>query len=316
MKRALIVGLDHYRDDPLEGCVNDALLMAEVLGRHEDGARNYDIQTVTSAPDREVTRAQLRHALEELFDSTGDDVLFYFSGHGQQTSWGAELVATDYEGVSMQDVLTLAMRSSAREVVVILDCCFSGDVGNVAALSLGENVSVLRPGILILAAARSNEVSREQAGQGLFTRLLIEGLQGAAADHLGNVSSLSLYDFAARGFDAWEQRPVLKGHLESTCVMRHVKPFLDPALLRDLPNVFGSAAASVSLDPDYEGERCEGVPLTEHQQAFEKFKRLRNAGLLTTSDGRDLYWTALDSGSVKLTAIGRYFWRLARDGKL
>ena len=49
---------------------------------------------------------------------------------------------------------------------------------------------------------------------------------------------------------------------------------------------------------------------------FNKLKILRNANLLTTQGGKDLYFIALESGWVKLTALGQFYWTLARKGLL
>ena len=38
MRRALIVGINHYKGGPLDGCINDAKNMYEVLNRHDDGS--------------------------------------------------------------------------------------------------------------------------------------------------------------------------------------------------------------------------------------------------------------------------------------
>ncbi len=41
MNRALIVGVDNYPDSPLDGCVNDAEQMTEVLSKNADGSPNF-----------------------------------------------------------------------------------------------------------------------------------------------------------------------------------------------------------------------------------------------------------------------------------
>ncbi len=73
------------------------------------------------------------------------------------------------------------------------------------------------------------------------------------------------------------------------------------------------------MTPAHEGE---GRPLdpgdagTPEQQAFDSFKRLRNAGLLSVEGGTDLYFAALQSLEVFLTPVGRHYWKLARQGRL
>lgn len=101
-------------------------------------------------------------------------------------------------GVSLSDVIALANESPASEVVLVLDCCYSGDVANLHGLQAASvagpfqvPTAVLREGVTILAASRATEPSAEMAGHGAFTRLLTEGLEGAAADVLGTVTALS-----------------------------------------------------------------------------------------------------------------------------
>lgn len=329
MKRALVVGIDDYQDSPLTGCVADADAISLLLKHHEDGTRNYDVRKVTSKA-RPIDRQRLRTLLRELFDNArGTELLFYFAGHGAQTPWGAELVAQNYSenslGVSMNDLITLANESPAPEVVLILDCCFSGDLGNLPGLApaglseaFAAGQAMLREGVTLLAASRPTESAAERRGHGAFTRLLLDGLEGGAADHFGHVSALSLYNFASRAFDAWEQRPVFKSHVVTSSPLRICRAWIDPQLLRRLPSYFPAADARHSMSPAHEGLRPipNGAEPTEEQQAFDYFKELRNAGLLTTDNNKDLYFVALGSKDVYLTPAGRYFWKLATEGKL
>lgn len=93
---------------------------------------------------------------------------------------------------------------------------------------------------------------------------------------------------------------------------------IDQALLRRLPTYFASATARYRMTPAHEGERPipQGIEPTEEQKAFDYFKQLRNAGLLTTVNNKDLYFVALDTEEVYLTPLGRYFWKLAKDDRL
>lgn len=328
MKRALLVGIDEYPSlGLLSGCVADATALNELLARHADGTPNWRTELVTSdaGPDA-VTREELRGLLTALFANARDaDLLFFFAGHGAQTPWGSDLVTQDAVahslGVSMNDLVTLANDSPARSVTLLLDCCFSGDTGNAPGLqsvrvaeSFRLSKAVLRENVTIMAASRATEVSQEFAGHGAFTRILLDGLEGGATDHRGNVTALSLYGYVSAAFDAWEQRPVLKTYLTEPAVLRVGPPWLDPELLRQLPQHFPTEDHRLQLSPAHEGE---GRPLppdrpgTFEQQQFDYLGRLRNANLVTTDNRRDHYWVAMEGGHVFLTALGRYFWRLA-----
>jgi Caspase domain len=334
MRRALLVGIDHYSGSPLTGCVADARGMAGVLERHQGGGRNYDVKCVTSnAAAETITRQELRTLLAELFENARDtELVFFFAGHGGQTPWGAELVTQDFTrnslGVSMNDVITLANDSSAREVTLILDCCFSGDIANIPGLQASAvaapfllDKAVLRENVTVLAASRATQTSAEVSGggQGAFTQLLIEGLEGAAADHLGEVTALSLYAFASRAFTSWEQRPVFKSHVAQPSALRSCRPAMDAELLRQLPDHFSAADARVTMTPAHEGQGrplSPDAPRTAEQAAFDYFKQLRNASLLTTDDNQDFYFATVELKDVYLTPLGRYFWRLAAGNRL
>jgi len=333
MKRALIVGVDHYVEFPLSGCVADAGAMASALRRNSDGSRNWDVNLITSqAGDyMTVTRARLREHLSRLFGNSRDcDLVFFFAGHGASTPWGMEFVTQDAVpdsmGVSVDDLLTLANNSPARSVTLILDCCFSGaagspivlqDHGTAEAFRLSR--ALLREGVTVLAATRPTEPAAEIAGHGAFTSVLVEGLQGGASDHLGRVTAQSLYTFASPYFDAWQQRPTFKSHITEPTLLRAGPPWIDVKLLRELPDHFETADARLRLTPDHEGI---GRPLptedvgTPEQRQFDYLGRLRNANLATSDENRAFYWVALEGGYVYLTPLGQYFWRLAAEGAL
>lgn len=331
-KLALCVGIDAYSWSPLTGCVNDASAMAEVLRRNGDGSPNFTVKTLLGRSARDnVGRPRLRSALTALFENSKDKtLLFYFSGHGAKTPWGTDLVTQDGVqnslGVSVNDILVLANDSPAPSVTIILDCCFSGDVGNIAGMqdmSTSEQFrlgrTVLRDGVTILAASSGTEMSAEQEGHGLFTRVLVDGLEGGASDHLGAITALGLFGHAAATFDASEQTPVLKTNVTSPTVLRTGPPWLDTSLLRDLPRHFTSEDHRLQLTPAHEGEGRPlqpGVSGTVEQRQFDYLGRLRNANLVTSDGKKDHYWLAMESGHVYLTPLGRYFWRLATKGVL
>ncbi|QIN78343.1 caspase family protein [Rubrobacter marinus] len=333
MKRALLVGIDHYPTvGSLSGCVADATALVEVLRTHADGSPNFATDLmIGEAGAEDVSRDALRDALTRLFNNAKDtDLLFYFAGHGGQTLWGADLVTQDATsnslGVSMNDLMTLANDSPARSVTLVLDCCFAGDLGNTPGLQSSAvsdpfrlNKALLRENVTVLAASRPTETSAEVAGHGAFTRMVLDGLEGGATDHLGNVTSLGLYAYVSPAFDAWQQRPLLKAHITEPPVLRVGPPWIEPALLRQLPDHFPSADARVPLTPAHEGEGRPfppGQSGTPEQQQFDYFGRLRNANLVTTDDRRDHYWVAMKGGDVYLTSLGRYFWKRAERGVL
>lgn len=318
-KRALIVGIDDYDNvNSLSGCVNDANNMKEVLERNEDGSKNYDCRILTS-DKLHVSRKFLRQQWTELFENFPDDILFYFSGHGTPTDVGGYLVTQDGEtddpGLSMNDLLSLANGSKAKSVILILDCCFSGNLGNPNNLNNSiENQAQLREGVTILTASRSNQVASEIGGQGVFTNLILGALRGGGADVRGRVSAASIYAYAEQALGAWDQRPMYKSHANCLGPLRLCKPDVSDDLIRELPELFDSADYQYFLDPSYEHSEPSAIP--ENVEVFDKFKLLRNARLLTTQENKDLYFITLDSEYVYLTALGQFYWNLANEGKI
>ena len=321
-KRALIVGIDDYdRVSCLKGCVNDALEMQSVLERHGDGSPNYDCRVLTSPGKKAITRKFLREQWSELFDSFNGDILFYFSGHGTPTDVGGFLVTQDGEpgdpGIAMNDLLTLANRSRANSVLLILDCCFSGDIGNPANLQGGgniENQAQLREGLTILAASRSDQTAAEIGGQGVFTNLVLGALRGGAADVRGRVSAASIYAYVEQALGAWVQRPIYKSHADRLPPVRLCKPDVNDDLLRELPALFSEAESEFPMNPSFEHTEDSAIP--ENVEIFNKFKALRNARLLTTFKDKDLYYISLHSEQARLTQLGQFYWHLAKAGRI
>ena len=323
-RRALLVGIDHYDHfPPLSGCVNDVTVLAKLLEKNEDGTGNFDCQTLLDpGSSQDVTRPVLRQHLKQLFDDFKGDILFYFSGHGHgnPTDVGGYLVTHEGQpqdpGVPMDELLTRAMKSNARSVLLILDCCYSGGLGDPAILqSAGAfQPSLLKEGLTILAASRSNQPATEQGGHGLFTRLVVEALKGGAADVRGLISAASIYGYVEQALNAWHQRPLYKSHAARLAPVRRCLPAVPDSLLLELPTLFSTADSPYPMDPSYEFTHPSAIK--EHVEIFNKFKVLRDARLLTTEGRRDLYFVALDSQQAQLTPLGQFYWNLAKNNRI
>ena len=321
-RRALLVGINDYDNaGNLTGCVLDATAMEGLLARNADGSPNYSCRLLTS-PKEQVTRARLRQVWGELFDNFTEDILFYFSGHGTPTQTGGYIVtqdATEHEpGLPMDDLLLLANQSKARQVLLILDCCFSGALGNPQNLrgQVGsENQAQLREGVTVLSASRSTEVAMEETGgHGLFTWLVLNALRGGAADVRGRVSAAAIYAYVEQALGPWDQRPLYKSHADRLSPVRLCTPTVPDILLRELPKFFQESDSRYQLDPTYESTHPSATP--EHTEIYQKFTRFRDAGLLTTVGGDHLYNTVMGSGAVDLTEVGKLFWLLAKNNQI
>jgi hypothetical protein len=321
-RRALLVGIGRYEAMPdLPSCVADAQALRDVLLRHDDGAPNYDCRLLTFPGGAPITREVLRAAWHDLFAGFPGDILFYYAGHGSPADAGGAILT--YEGtpatpgLPMSELIQLANDCAAQEVVLILDCCHSGAIGGVGRRHGGralEQIARLREGVTILAASRAQETAVADSAHGVFTDLLLSALQGGAADVRGHVSAAAVYASIEQALGAWDQRPLYKSFASHLAPLRHCTPQVSDASLRRLPQYFATETSRYRLAPSYEYTRPEGI--ADHVAIFDAFKRYRDAHLLRTVEGDDLYFAALQAHEVELTPAGRLYWRLARQGRI
>jgi hypothetical protein len=226
-------------------------------------------------------------------------------------------------GLSLHDVLALANTSKANNVVIILDCCHSGGAGEDVGF-MGEGMSTLRNDVCVLCASRHDEYAMEEGGRGVFTSILCEGLQGAAADFRGHVTAASLFAHVDRSLGAWDQRPLFKANVSRLIPLRECAPPVNHEELRKLVSIFGDPDKDLPLDPDYEpwdvakrveyGGSEKGNP--EKAADFQVLIHVRDNGLVEAMDSSSLFYAAMNRKACRLTATGKYIWRLARDGRL
>ncbi|MFW5764742.1 MAG: tetratricopeptide repeat protein, partial [Coleofasciculus sp.] len=137
-----------------------------------------------------VTLSQLRDAIIQLFKPKGksvpDTALLYFSGHGLRQDFGVEegfLASSDVNpegenwGLSLQWLRRLLLTSEVRQQIVILDCCYSGEVLNVAEADPGEGGKARDRSFI--AASREFEVAYQGIDErhSAFTAALLEALE-------------------------------------------------------------------------------------------------------------------------------------------
>ena len=142
-RRALLVGINEYPepDMRLQGCVNDTFLMSSVL--QECKFKPEQMRVVLN--DRATSSAILER-LHWLVDDAapGDELVFYYSGHGAQLptygagdsvdqmdetlvpwdfDWSPERCITDDQIYNLYSQLPYDTR-----LVMIFDCCHSGGI--------------------------------------------------------------------------------------------------------------------------------------------------------------------------------------------
>ena len=309
--KALIVGIDAYSQAPLGGCTNDAEEIAKLLEENEDGSPNFSVKLKLNIQ----TKAELLEDLHSLFKEGESDIaLFYFSGHGTDEMAG-QIVTPDFNGydmgISMNDILRLANTSKSRNKIIILDCCYSGKLGDCSPIDSSN--TMIGKGVTILTASDRDEVAIEDG--------LIQGLKGGAADVSGNITPASLYSFVDQSLGVWEQRPLFKTNITGFLPIRTVEAKVSKKVLRKLHQYFPEATSEFQLDPSFEFTNTPEVT-HEYKEPFAKeenvgkFKELQlyeSVGLIEPVGEEHMYFAAMNSKSCRLTPLGLHYWKLSRD---
>jgi len=274
-----------------------------------------------TSDDREpITRSSFKREWKRLFYEFTGDALFYFSGHGAPDDLGGYLCVNDSTpddpGVGLTDLLRRVNHSKAREVIIILDTCYGMFPGRSPRLrdAIIEDLVQLREGVTILSAATPTGVALESNGRGVFTSLLTEALTGGGADIRGLVTAASAYNYIEQGLGVWEQRPIFQSNVSRFSPLRRCKASIADESLRELLVLFPTPDYQFHLDLSFEPTHQSAVEMKV--AIFNKLRLYRDAHLLSTPDGESLFQTALSSNYVRLTALGQFYWRLAKIGRI
>jgi hypothetical protein len=202
--RALLVGNSDFPEDPhnlqaLKGPVNDLALLHQALTDPERGL--FEPPHVRLLPER--TKRDVTTAMERFFRTASNDdtLLLYYSGHGKSDEYDSVFLCvrdtqTDLltsTGISDVEIDGFMRSSSARAVVIILDCCYSGAFKGVAIPKALKGA-----GRFLITSSRRNEPSADapdESETSAFTKHLVEALRkGVDHNHDGYVSVSDVYE--------------------------------------------------------------------------------------------------------------------------
>lgn len=314
MRKALIVGIDHYVEAPLQGCINDAERIAALLERHESGAKNFDCMRLTSSTGGpRVTASLIRENLRTLLKEPVTHAVFHYSGHGMFDDGDKPaLVGQDGSILRMSDLLGEAMDATAAPTLLLLDCCFAGGLGPLGLMPSSH--ATVREGLAMIVGSRQDEPAVERAGGGVFSSLIVGALEGGACDVRGNVTLASLYTYVDEGLGGWDQRPALRANVSRLQPLRHCEPLVGEGTLRQLPAWFPVPDHEFPLSPEYEPDASPGD--AKKEEIFKQLQACNRARLVDPVDEDHMYYAAMNSTACRLTPLGRRYWRMAKDGRL
>lgn len=208
----LIASSQYAKDTKLESLrcpENDVDGLNEILTSKEIGLFTQTF-VLKNLPHNEVLYKINEVLLNQV--ERDDLVLIYYSGHGKLNRKGRLHLATvdtetkvlDTTSISVESLRHLIDISSVSKVILILDCCYSGRIGDVFFKSSVDDylqqVSDAR-GLYVLTASTAIQVAQEKEGDSysLLTKHILEGIRGGKADYDddGYISINDVYRYAS-----------------------------------------------------------------------------------------------------------------------
>ncbi|ABA22854.1 Peptidase C14, caspase catalytic subunit p20 [Trichormus variabilis ATCC 29413] len=201
----------------LPNTVDDAVGLANILKDQERCA--YSSEQVHLLTKEQANREGILAALDQLAQSTTPDstVIVYFSGHGYQVSspigeayylmpFGYDQTKLHKTAISGAEFITKLQAISAKKLLVLLDCCHAGGLGDTSKLGYEAQKAPLPPeaqalfnqgkGRVAIASSQADEKSFAGKPYSAFTLALIEALAGKGTsqkDGYVRVADLAMY---------------------------------------------------------------------------------------------------------------------------
>jgi len=238
---AVVVGLERYRNELPQA--SHAEQDARVVARYLSGTMGYEEANVALLLNDRATKGDLEKYFETWLPNrveSEDTVFVYFSGHGAPNAktgdaylvpYDGDPVYLDNTGYRLSRLYQSLANLPAKEVVVVLDSCFSGAGGrSVLAKGMRPIITEMKSPLLengktiLLVASSGQQVSStyDQKAHGLMTYFFLKGLQGEAdTNNDGKIDVAELYEYlrprvervARRDFNN-EQTPLLFGNTD------------------------------------------------------------------------------------------------------
>jgi Caspase domain len=201
----------------LPNTVDDAIGIAKILNDPERCA--YPVEQVSLLTQESAKRDDILAALDRLAQSTTPDstAIIYFSGHGYQVAspMGEAYFLMPFEydvnklhktAISGTEFTAKLKAIPAKKLLVLLDCCHAGGLGDTKNLGYTAVKAPLPPeaqallaegtGRVVIASSRAYEYSYAGRPYSAFTQALIESLAGVGVsqqDGYVRVTDLAMY---------------------------------------------------------------------------------------------------------------------------
>ncbi len=229
-KWLVAIGISDYKDSQIRALKyadDDVISFKDML----IGECNFPSAHVQTLVNSEATYENIRKSIASWLGQNAklnDLVVIYFSGHGtfgpdqnSDEDDGIDEFLVPYDAVAGDEATAIrddyfsdwTRQLASRQVIIILDSCYSGGAAktaksvNLTGKSLKGPLTdsllkdVDRPGTLVMSASKADETSQEweKLGHGVFTYYLLEALTGSGdLDGDGAVDVQEMFEYASR----------------------------------------------------------------------------------------------------------------------
>ncbi len=246
-RMALVIGINDYSQDrngfdSLPTSVKDAQDMHDYL------KNDLKFDKVILLINRNATVQNINNAIDILNilangNDSNNDIVFYYSGHGEQFNDSPRIVPYDGKTQSanlpkMVDIVGNVVRDRFKHRLFIFDSCYSGNIDEISSdivvmspdkeRELKQKVSSITKeniatamyynGTHILTSSSQNQLAQASptrwGGNSLFTHYLLKGIKEKRADSTpdGVITLPEIWNYLRDNISHEQQKPVLKDY--------------------------------------------------------------------------------------------------------
>ncbi|MBM7854184.1 hypothetical protein JOC37_000556 [Desulfohalotomaculum tongense] len=238
--RGFVVGVSNYTNikvNNLPFCRNDISAVKKAL---VSGLKMKTENIITFGETGFVNSKDFINGLIDLCSHSmpEDTVIFYFSGHGTTQLTGHHLVFSDAT-VSTQAIINFLDKIKAKNKIIILDCCMSGNftIDQSAKFSIYQTVEEFAgKGYAVLASSNAVQYSFRHPDKAisLFTSFLCDALQDKCIIRNGKKSLYDIVRLVSLYLEIWnkrnptmQQQPIFRANMGGTILfnVEEYKPY-------------------------------------------------------------------------------------------
>ncbi len=238
---AIVIGIEEYRQKlpKADFAAADAKIISEYLTK----TMGYPEENVITLINDRALKSDMEKYFDRWLSNNVEEngrVFIYYSGHGAPNTKNGDAYLVPYDGdptfiaetgYPIARLYESLGKLKAKEIIVVLDSCFSGGGGR-SVLAKGAkplvitiNTPNIQKNIAVMTASSGDQISSayEEKGHGLFTYFLLKGIKNEdVVRQDGSIKMDDLFGYlkpqveriARRQYNN-EQTPQLFGHKES-----------------------------------------------------------------------------------------------------